>query len=43
MKTSVLMLKSAVISLEDTEYAEDVRVTAKTDRVTTVVMSHFLN
>lgn len=43
MKTSVLTLKSRMTSLEDTEYAEDVNVMAKTDKVTMVVMNHFLN
>ena len=43
MKTSVLMLKSSVISLAETEYAEDVKVTAKTDKVAIAVMNHFRN
>jgi hypothetical protein len=31
------------MSAEDTEYAEDVKVTAKTDRVTMVVINHLRN
>ena len=43
IKTSLLMFKSRMISVPDSEYAEDVNVTAKTDKVTMVVMNHFLN
>ena len=42
-KTSALMPKSRMTSLADSEYAEDVKVTAKTDKVAMVVMNHFLN
>lgn len=41
-KTSVLISKSPITSLGE-EYAEDVNVTAKTDKVTIAVMNHFLS
>lgn len=40
--SSLLVLNSATRTLADPEYAEDVRVTARTDKVTNVVMNHFL-
>lgn len=42
MNTSVLMLNSPMTSLDDSEYADDVKVTAKTDHVTMAVRNHFL-
>lgn len=41
--SSLLVLNSANRALADPEYAEDVRVTARTDEVTTDVMNHFLD
>lgn len=40
--SSLLVLNSATRTLADPEYAEDVRVMARTDKVTTDVMNHFL-
>ena len=42
INTSVLISNSAMISLDDSEYADDVKVTAKTDQVTIDVRNHFL-
>lgn len=42
MKRVLLISNSVMISLADTEYAEDVNVTANTEKVTMDVRNHFL-
>lgn len=41
-KTWVLILKSLIISSLESEYAEDVNVTANTEEVTMKAINHFL-
>lgn len=43
VNTSVLILKSGMSSFAEAAYAEDVKVMAKTEKVTIAVMNHFLN
>lgn len=42
MKTSELTLNSCLTWTDETEYAADVKVTAKTEVLTILVINHFL-